>query len=151
MPVVVVPMSRKIAMAAKVIAETDGCLTLSIRYNLSERSVQRYAHKLRNKCAMAEEGGRPRIFDNSSVEALRRFIAQVDKPAREEVVSQLYIEQKRSWCRLHHTSIDSLTEDFGPRKMSKRTIRRYLKLLHYQDDPMPLQEEQLQVFSLLVS
>ena len=131
MPLEVVPMSRKIAMAAQVMAGVNNAKSQSIRYNLSRRQVERYVNKLRNKGAMAESRGRPRIFDQTSMAVLNRYMSQTEQPTREEIMEQFIIEQKKSWCRLHHTSIDSITEEFGPKKLCSRSILRYLRKLNY--------------------
>ncbi len=118
-------------MAVKLIGGVENSRSLSNRYHLSKRSVQRYATNLRKKRAMAEKGGRPRVFDQASMTALTRYMSQPEQPPKEEIEEQFWLEQQRSWCRLHHTSMDSITEEFGPKKLSSRTVWRYLRKLNY--------------------
>jgi hypothetical protein len=65
------------------------------------------------------------------MEALTLYMNQPQQPPKEEIEIQFELEQKRSWCRLHHTTMDSITEEFGPKKLSGRTIWRYLRKLNY--------------------
>ena len=125
------PVSRKIAMAAKVISRTETARSVSNRYNLSKRSVFRYMNQLQNALAMKEDRGRPRIFDHVSMKVLHDFFDSEDPPLWEDVKKVLLEQQQKSWCRLHHTSLESISPTNGPKKMSKRSIRRYLKVFNY--------------------
>lgn len=140
-----VPMSRKITMAARLKAGTDSAGSLANRYNLSRRTVFKYANQLTCQRAMKEDKGRPRIFDQPSIEALRQFFEQPNLPAWDDIKAQLVEQQRKSWCRLHHAPLEAINDEKGPKKMSPRTIRRYLKMFNYQQ---PLRAELQLVWSM---
>jgi len=118
-------------MAATVIARTETASSIANRHDLTRRTVFRYMRKLKNRLAMKDYRGRPKVFDEVSKAVLRAFF-DTPVPLPWDEVKQVLVEQQRkTWCRLHHTSINSISGEFGPKKMSPRTVRRYLKEFNY--------------------
>jgi len=140
----VVPMSRKITMACKLMAGSASARAIAFHYKMSRRAVFKYANQLVYQRAMKEDKGRPRVFDQPSIDALRQFFDQPHLPPWEVIKEKLIEQQKKSWCRLHHAPMESINEEKGPKKMSPRTIRRYLKMFNYQQ---PLRPELEPTFS----
>ncbi len=127
-----VPVSRKIAIACKVVQRTNSAVAIGNHYGLSKRVVFKYVSSLLNHRAMKDDRGRPRVFDEVSVEALRRFFETQQRPDWAAVKVELLNEQRKTWCRLHHAPMESISDTNGPKKMSKRSICRYLNMFNYQ-------------------
>ncbi len=123
--------SSKTAIAEKLMSGTTSIRKLSEEHHISKRSVSRYANKLAYHRPLYEGNGRPKVLDKLSMTVLQGYIDQIPQPSREDIIEQFLIEQKKSWCRLHHTTIDLITDEFGPKKMSARTILRYIRALNY--------------------
>jgi hypothetical protein len=127
----VLPLSSKVTVAARVMDGTHTVRSQSVQYEISKRSVFRYVNKVKYKRALHDGCGRPKTFDETSIDALRPIFDQAPHPPRETIIQLFTEEQKKTWCRLHHATLEDINEEFGPPKLSKTTIRRYLKYFGY--------------------
>ncbi len=125
------PNSSKIAVAAKAIDGTETIRSLSNRHSITKRSVWRLANKLKYQRAMHGCNGRPPTFDEASMSVLRATCAAEVKPTRDDLEAEFFIQQRKTWCRLHHRSFENLEEHEGPKPLSKRTMRKYFKELNF--------------------
>ncbi len=126
-----IPISRRIALACKVMQRDKTVVALANEYGISKRAIFNYVHTLLNQNAMKEDRGRPRVFDERSVSELRIFFDVETPPDWEAVKVELVNQQRKTWCRLHHATMESISDTKGPRKISKRSLCRYLKMFNY--------------------
>ncbi len=125
------PASSKIAVAVKAMTGAETIRSLASQYQITKRSVWRYANKVRYHGPLRGGGGRPPTFDGASMNVLKQLCTSEEPPNREALEAEFLIQQKKTWCRLHHKSYDTLAENEGPKKLAVRTMWKYFKELNY--------------------
>lgn len=89
---------------------------------------------MKNHLVLKDEGGRPRSIDTEGMEAVGQFLLTQQRMSWKVIVKFMIEQQRRTWCRNRRLVYEDIPNSDWPKRLSRRTILRYLSELGYDRD-----------------
>ena len=100
-----------------------------LRSSISIKTLDSYAKKIRCGKALMEREGRPGSIDEEGKAALKEFLLQNPNLKVHQIKSFLYPWQLKAYFRRRRLSLEQVSNEIRPKKISSRSVVRYTKKL----------------------
>jgi len=108
---------------------------LAKRFGVSRRCLRNYADHIKSGRKFHVSAGRPAIFDEKSMKEIELFTCcEPPSPSRLDIVDKFFEERRKTTSRRNVMEVedneddsDSVEDDFVVAKISRSSIKRYLK------------------------
>jgi transposase len=138
-----VPATReqKLWMVNLVVNKTESAASLARRYHFSRKHLNKMVQRRLKGKAIEYKCGRPRLLDDNSRASIHSEILNVTCTSIAQLKQSIDTEFKATKAR-RSPNIEMASEDeTEDRKMSRRSLKRYVFLLHPGVFPIPAGEE----------
>lgn len=119
----------KVAIGQEINSKLTSPFQHPLHNKLSVKTLYSYARKLRKHMPLMESEGRPTLLDADGMAALAEFLINNQGLKVAALRNYIYDLQLKTYCKRRRMSIEDIVKEESPKKMSRRTVIRYVKKL----------------------
>jgi hypothetical protein len=108
-----------------------GAYRVAKEVKICRRTIQNYSYKIKNRLVLKESGGKPKSVDTRGLQELGDYLHSHRQLKWKLLVKFMIEKQRQSWCRYRNIVYEDVSEADWPKRLSRRTILRYLHQLGY--------------------
>jgi transposase len=116
----------KTSIAKLVVDNGNSAYQVAKDTSIPHRSVVRYASYLRKGIEMKNGGGRPSKIDDIGLEKLQLYVLDHPTCSSADLKSEIKRQAVETYCRHHKLDIESISDAKEAKKISSRTVAKYL-------------------------